>query len=152
MKLLDKTMIIAISVLVLISFVFLFASTVMGPNKFTTANLVLSYFIELIWCIFLVLLIRSLRGNRVKRRKQPGVEFTLSVWGYIWRGILIKNLSLFLAIILLMLARFDPVPSIQYTTIMAILCCLSSVFLTWLIFSENRSERARLILSLFRGY
>ncbi|MBV1911022.1 MAG: hypothetical protein KUG78_17115 [Kangiellaceae bacterium] len=152
MKLFDKTMITAISVLIAISFGLLFTSTDVEPDKFSSANLTLSYFTQSIWCILLVLLIRHLRGNKVVRKKNPGVEFELSVWGYVWRGFLVQYLSLFLAVILILLARLEAVPSVQYTLVMAILCYMSSIFLTWLIFSENRKEQAGLILSLFRGY
>lgn len=142
----------AIGVLIAISFGLLFTSTDVEPDKFSSANLTLSYFTQVIWCILLVLLIRHLRGNKVIRKKSPGVEFELSVWGYVWRGFLVQYLSLFLAVILILLARLEATPSFGYTLVMAILCYMSSIFLTWLIFSENRKEQAGLILSLFRGY
>ena len=73
----DKTMYVSTSVLIAISFLLLIASTEVEPNKFSTANLVLSYFTEIIWCALVVLLIRNLRGNKIVRRKNPEVTLEL---------------------------------------------------------------------------
>ncbi len=152
MKIFDKTMIIAICIMITISFCFLFLSEETAQGNFSTANITLSYLTAIIWDILLIVLIRTLRGNKVMRRKKPDAVFKLNVWGYIWRGELVLFLSMFLAVILVTVFRINPTPSILYTIILTILGYLSSVLITWLIFSTNRTGQVRLIFSLVRGY
>lgn len=152
MKLFDRTMFIAISALVALSLGMLLLSEDTEPNKFSTANHALSYFTELFWCVLVIFLVRLLRGNEVERRKNPGVKFELTVWGYFWRGLLIKYLALILSVILVLLTRLDPKPSFQYTLVFSILSYMSSIFLMWLIFSKNRKEQMAFVFALFRGY
>jgi len=148
----DNTMYIAIAGLVAITFSFLLIPSDVETGKFSNANHILSFFTEFIWCVLVVFLIRILRGNKIVRKKNPDVEFELNVWGYIWRGFLIKFLAFYLVAILITLAHLKPVPSVQYTMIFTLLGYMSSVLLTWLLFSKNRKEQVRLIFSLFRGY
>lgn len=152
MKFFDKTMSFAILGLIAISFGFLLVPTDVNNGEYSTANHILSFFAEFTWCVLVVFLIRIMRGNKILSKKNPNIEFELSVWSYIWRGFLIKFLALFFAAIFIMIARLKPEPSLQYTIIFSLLGYLSSVLLTWLIFSKNRKEQARLVLSLFRGY
>ncbi len=129
--------------LILASFVsILLVVQLLSPGDFSTLNIMLSLILELVWVYLLVLLIRLVR-----------TEDDLGVMGYLWRCIVSKYLSLFVALFSIV-AFFGSlhVPSIKSTSIILISGMLVSIFVVWVIFSKNRKSQLYWLLAIFRGY
>lgn len=73
-----------------------------------------------------------------------------SVIGFVWRGVIIYSLSLYVAAVLMVLFRIQfEIPSIQHTIAANLLRILAVVALSWILFSSNRKGQILWVRQLF---
>jgi hypothetical protein len=150
----DKPMLLAVVVQIVLIAV-LSVLSLINKTAMSLENVSIGFVSETFWAVFLVYLIRKIRGNKKISRKYPSVYETLSTWDYLWRSLLSKYISLFLTIIFLALlsvaTRLES-PSIGFTVLSLGLSLVISVVATWLLFSTDRAGQFKWVLTIFRGY
>lgn len=150
----DKNMIIAIVILITLALA-ISISSFLNQTNMSIENVTLGLALEIFWAIFLVYMIQLLGGSRKISKKHPSVYEKRGAFGYLWRTLIVKYLSLFVIVLLLTLfslASRIEAPSALYTLVSFGLSIIASVFVIWLLFSKDRAGQFKWVIAIFRRY
>jgi hypothetical protein len=118
-----------------------------------SATFLLPALSQAVLCVYLVLLIRLVRGSKRQPESPESIgKRPLGSWGYIWRSYAILMLSILplFSWSLSFLARGRTVPRVPPWALW-FLFLFASPILTWLIFGRNRLTTVKKVLTRSRG-
>lgn len=105
--------------------------------------------------LFIVLVNKRVRNNRMLLINQDSKGDSVGIWGHIWRYYISKYASIiFLALIFSasgVTKNLDP-HSVELTLFFGVLVIPTSLGFSWLFFSNNRKQQFRWLITTFRGY
>ncbi|MFQ3247638.1 MAG: hypothetical protein ACI9SP_004297 [Arenicella sp.] len=147
----DKTMLIAALLLVT---VMLMTSIVFPPQffEFSFSQRLLGFFLRVVEIVFILFLIRHIRGNEFKIKVDSNRPEKLSIWSYFWRAAVvhgIATLSFAIARLLFVGVQVE-IPSVPEAVLIAVLISLLSIFYVWLMFSKDRRGQLVWLMQLVR--
>lgn len=112
-------------------------------QMYSSLNWAISIVLSAFWTVYVVCLIKIVRGSGGK---------CIGVWGYVWRGFISKNISLFFTMIMWLLLFGKASPSVQFTVTICVAGILFTTVFVWLIFSSSRKEHLLYVLRFVGGY
>lgn len=150
----DKTMKLSIVALYALEGFFIMFEF-FDPNQFGLTNLVLWTIYSIVAYVFIVYLIRVMRGNIIVAKNENDSDRYLSIWGYFWRVIFIKTSSQILTCLCLVITglwKTIESPSSELTIVLAIFLVPTSAAAVWLFFSPDRKYQFQWFMTLIRGF
>ena len=128
-----------------------FLVSLIDRGGFTLINLITNYSLNLFLAILLIYGIRVIRGNVCRRRDQMAYRY-LSVWGYVWRALLVKFVALVLTLFVLTtrISNSLETPSLGYTIIYNLIFFVICIVLIWGFYSDNRKAQLAWLSSMIR--
>ena len=91
------------------------------------------------WTIYLIL---KIRGKNVNKNETSFLTKELGVWGFVWRSFVIQIISgMVLGVLLLAILQVKVQPSPIFSIISVLFVVVTSVPVTWAIFSKNRKQQ-----------
>ncbi len=148
----EKRALIALCILIVGSITLaIFGPT--GGLEFSVLNLGLGMILDVVMFSITVFLLQAIRGDRAVSKMTTNIALELSVWGYIWRSVLVRYLSMMVAMIFFIALQVNyKQPSEELTTAYFAVSLPVSIALVWLFFSTDKKGNIRWIVSLARGY
>ena len=91
------------------------------------------------WVIYLIL---NIRGKNVNKNETSFLARELGIWGYVWRSFAIQFIAgIFLGVLLVAILQIEVHPSPIFSIVSLLFVSLTSVPVTWTLFSKNRKQQ-----------
>ena len=153
----NKTMVIAVSLLVITSLFFTVVSYVFLEETVDVVNEIINTLFTFALSIFIVYFIKRLRVYGLGSEEESAAK-ALGIWGYFWRGVVIEWFAVLVMIIIFAAGMLGGLDLTEFfisrvgTIVLGFALFPISLFGIWALFSKDRAGQLNGFFKIFRGY